>query len=512
MTRAIRRARTAVTASLFLALVFGADPAAAQYVLRDDPTGGDCEPGGIGAWSPAEKRCRLTADLQGTIELGADGIALDGAGHVLTPRPGDVAAVQVDGRRGTITENVVARGFSVGIRIQGGSGNRVVRSTSVAGAPAPGAAVCGILLDGTTGAEVAENTIEDSRGSGICLVSSTRNRVTSNRVRRVSDAGIELTASNENWITRNEVRGGPGLPSRGLFLFASRDNAIVFNVVSDHGGAAVEISTSDRQRTFFNVLSSSPGGGVVIDHGNHNLTFCNDSSATSFGFDVSAGSAGNIFWMNNLYGDDTARDAAGAALGNLFALAPPAGGNYWKENAPFCIDANGDRFCDLPHPFLGNQDVLPWLNPIPWRLLPEICLLDGPILPDPPPPSSRPPIEAALAIDARALLRAVERLASGDGTTLAAGLAADAALLDDAKLVTGRAAVVAALASRTACHVGPVRLRMSLLPSAANDGLVSLTVEPCDRPAFRLVGRFEDTEQPAPRRLRRLLVESIPPP
>jgi hypothetical protein len=70
----------------------------AQHVIRNDMTGGYCEPGGFGAWSPTQRTCTLATHVQGTLEIVGDGITIDGAGHLLEPRAGDRQGVTVSGR------------------------------------------------------------------------------------------------------------------------------------------------------------------------------------------------------------------------------------------------------------------------------------------------------------------------------------------------------------------------------------------------------------------------------
>ena len=55
----------------------------AQYTITDDATGGDCTT--IGAWNSSTKTCTLTGDITvgqvHAIEIGSNGITIDGAGH-----------------------------------------------------------------------------------------------------------------------------------------------------------------------------------------------------------------------------------------------------------------------------------------------------------------------------------------------------------------------------------------------------------------------------------------------
>jgi parallel beta-helix repeat protein len=364
-------------------------PAAAQFVLKNDMTGGDCETSGFGVWKPSTKTCELVADVQGTFELAADGLVLDGGGHTLTPRPGDVTGVSSNGRNGTTTRNLFVRGFGVGVHLQGGSGHKIVEVTAaggVAGPPIP----CGALLESTDDNEVTRSTFDNNAANGLCLVNAARNRIHDNRLRANGETGLQLQSSRENLIAANKVVGAAGLMSTGIYLFVSKQNLIADNAVADHHMYAIWLSNADENRIIYNVLTGNIGGGMVIGSSNDTRVACNDSTGSGLGVDIDPFAARTLVWMNNFYDTDTARDAGGVAAGNRFDLPAPWGGNHWTVNAPFCADLNADGFCDVPYLFLGNQDNLPWIRPILWRLIPGLCL--GPS--SPPPPEPPPQVDA----------------------------------------------------------------------------------------------------------------------
>lgn len=389
---ALLRRRSPFLCSLYLLalLVLLAPPAAAQRVIRDDATGGDCQSGGSGDWDAGAKRCTLRADLQGTIELAADGLTLDGDGHLLTPRAGDAVAVASRGHSKSHVEDLAIRGFSAGIVISGGSGHRIERNAVTGGPAVPNQPSCGIDLSSVTGAAVIDNTVERNASAGICVSGSRRVEISKNHARKNRQQEISLSGSDRNWILKNEATGAAGGNSQGIELFASSDNLVAGNSVGTHRGAGIWISTSDRNLVLFNTASGNTGGGVAIDTANDNRVLCNDTTDGNLGVDISFGSARNLSVLNNHLHQDTARD--GAAGANRFDLPAPVGGSYWEVNAPFCVDANADGFCDAPHPFVGNADNLPHKNPIPWRFDPLTCLA---ALAPPPEEGPEPKVDAA---------------------------------------------------------------------------------------------------------------------
>jgi parallel beta-helix repeat protein len=71
---------------------------------------------------------RLTADVSGTIFVGADGITLDCAGHQITTSAW--AAVDLTDRTGVTVKNCRVGGASVGIWMNRSSGNRITGNTA----------------------------------------------------------------------------------------------------------------------------------------------------------------------------------------------------------------------------------------------------------------------------------------------------------------------------------------------------------------------------------------------
>jgi parallel beta-helix repeat protein len=154
-----------------------------------------------------------------------------------------------------------------------------------------------------------------------------------------------------------------------------------------HGGSGIALVGSNRNTIRYNRHDNNSNAAIVLASSNANEILCNDSSNDGLAAHVGPGSVGNTFWRNNSFGPQTARDAMAA---NAFQLPPPTGGNYWKAHAPACVDANGDRFCDVPFAFVGNQDALPHVRPIPWLVEPMFCASAGE------PQKQRPPVKPGI--------------------------------------------------------------------------------------------------------------------
>jgi hypothetical protein len=137
--------------------------------------------------------------------------------------------------------------------------------------------------------------------------------------------------------------------------------------------------------------------------------------------------------LNNFYLADTAQDLAAGGGGNRFDTGTT--GNYWANNIPACVDANGDGFCDAPYIFIGNQDNHPWFRPVPWKLYPSACFNAGSHNDPPPETTARlVAIEWGLAV------------ANGNEQDIAGRLAPDVQLTTaEGAVIVGGEAVVAYL-------------------------------------------------------------------
>ena len=112
----------------------------------------------------------------------------------------------------------------------------------------------------------------------------------------------------------------------------------------------------------FNKFLGSGQVGIGVDVGLANYIQCNDFARNGLG--IRTGGLFNTVVDNNFFVNDTAIDLG---FWNFFER------NYWEVNAPNCVDADGDGFCDAPYVFAGNQDGLPRVNPVPWELNPAAC-------------------------------------------------------------------------------------------------------------------------------------------
>ena len=229
------------------------------------------------------------------LEIGADGVKLDLAGHVMTGTPnGAVAVDNFDGFDGLTVTRGTIRGFSSAVRVFDSTGGEISRLTYERGLilqrsegylikanSTPGGVVFAYALSGSrlvrnefdqggiqilSGSDnvIDRNVIRFAPGpAGISLGTAANTVVTRNVIRAAQTAfGIEVFAfSAATTVERNEITGG----SNGIRLASVREIALLRNHVS--GGAADGILATNTDATLFerNRTQSNGDDGIDVD-------------------------------------------------------------------------------------------------------------------------------------------------------------------------------------------------------------------------------------------------------
>lgn len=132
-------------------------PEPSTQILTDSSTGGDCASGSnpIGTWNSVSKTCTLVRDVPESIEIAADGITLEGAGHLVN---GAGTGSGIFTYRSNVTlRNLRIRNFSNGIHLYGGR-NNLIENVDI------GLVGYGVYLVGSNNNVIRRNTFSGSWG------------------------------------------------------------------------------------------------------------------------------------------------------------------------------------------------------------------------------------------------------------------------------------------------------------------------------------------------------------
>ena len=349
----------------FLAMAYPSQTFA-QLQIRINNTGGACQLLKLGVWNLGSRTCKLTADVQGSIEIMDNGIMLDGNNKTLTPGAGDTVGITIDGKGNITVKHLTIKNFTKAIWISGGKKN-TLESNTITDTARPGCAIC---LDDTKENELRGNSVVDNHTWGVMLSNADLNVVKGNTLERNELASVYAVDSSENRLLGNILIGKHGVIGKGMAFQGGQNNVIEENTIKDHRDSGICFHMSNQNVVKYNKIADD-ADGLKLEPAMGSRVWCNDFSGHGRGVDILRGSVGNEIWLNNFL-NVRAADAAGV-LFNEFNHARPEGGNYWEVHAPNCHDLNRDRVCDAPFVFRGNQDNLPHVGFINWLLNRSIC-------------------------------------------------------------------------------------------------------------------------------------------
>ena len=121
--------------------------------ITDDATGGDCTTMGI--WVVATKTCTLSTSVSETIQIGDDGVTLEGAGYTISSVSGTGSGVLLSNRTGVTVQNLTVTGFYDGIQLVNSNQNTLKGNTVSENIHA------GILLRGSDNNTLVDNEAKE---------------------------------------------------------------------------------------------------------------------------------------------------------------------------------------------------------------------------------------------------------------------------------------------------------------------------------------------------------------
>ncbi len=302
----------------------------------------------------------LTEDHHGSIEIVADNVTLDCAGHSLigpSADPWPVDGVLVDHQAGVTVRNCVARGFVNGFKLQAVTGSTWVGNTA-RGNDGQGF----FVADGSTRNLLVDNAALDSGGHGFALWYSPGNRLERNTASgnaengfSVGDAsrsallgnisidngvrGFLIHNSDDNRLERNTASGNA---ENGFGVVNGAGNDLRRNISSDNGANGFWLVSADGNSILGNRAKSN-GTGLAIFESSDNVFTNNQfrgNGPDGWGVWVAESSNDNRFTHNIAKGNDYEGFAVDGSSGNELIRNVSQGSNYQGISLYFGAEHN----------------------------------------------------------------------------------------------------------------------------------------------------------------------------
>jgi parallel beta-helix repeat protein len=190
--------------------------------IQNDGTGGDCA--SIGTWDPTTLTCTLTADIAETIQIGSNGVTLDGNGHTLTGYDTGVGVLLPYQRMGITIKNLTIAKFSYGIYLNSSNNNTITN-----------------------------NTVSNNDGNGIFLTRFSNNNALTGNIASNNRIGISLSRSNNNTLTGNTTSNNNPY---GIVVSSSNNNTLIGNTTSNNY-IGIIISSNNNKIYNNNLIANS---------------------------------------------------------------------------------------------------------------------------------------------------------------------------------------------------------------------------------------------------------------
>lgn len=248
----------------------------------------------------------LKSHHDGPIEIAADGVTLDCAGHNVRGAGG--AGINVSLRSGVTIKDCSVAGFDVGILLDGSDDSVVTGNVAEANGT-------GYLLSRASGNQLIGNTAELNR-VGFQIEASHDNLLDGNST-RLGMVGVSVADANENVLEANEI-----VDARSLGIeIKHADGTIIkgnqFTSPQHAGMTAVVLRGLSKGVVSGNRVTAGRMGFSV--RGVTDSTFESNRIADApWGFEIS-NSHGNTFTANEIVGADTPMWGLAMSIGNAFA-------------------------------------------------------------------------------------------------------------------------------------------------------------------------------------------------
>jgi parallel beta-helix repeat protein len=264
----------------------------------------------------------LTADHQGSIIIGSNGITLDCAGHTITG-PG-FAGVDMRNVTGVTVENCHVNGFGAGFFLLSAPGNRLENNlasgnehegfvlasspgndhNTLVGNTSTGNGAWGFAVyDGTTDTTLTSNTARGNSFAGFFVgLDSNRTTLSQNVSLGNSFSGFDIDSDN-NTVIGNTATDNSGL---GFFVFQANDNVFNANIARRNQSSGFAVGGSELRNSFRNSFTAN----VASDNGLDGFAVGNGASSSRLSGNVATSNASNGFIFAHVTGIVSEHDRA----------------------------------------------------------------------------------------------------------------------------------------------------------------------------------------------------------
>jgi trimeric autotransporter adhesin len=276
----------------------------------------------------------LTADHQGSIIIGADGITLDCAGYRITG-PG-FAGVDVRNVTGVTVKNCNVSGFALGFFLFSAPGNRLENNISsgnshdgivlasspgndhntLVGNTSTGNGGWGFAVyDGTTDTTLRGNTARSNSFAGFFVGLGSNRTTLSENVAEQNSGGFDID-SDANTVTSNTATENAGL---GFFVFQANHNLLSGNVANRNAGGFLAVGP-ELDNTFID--------NRAVDNENSGFAFANGASSNRLSGNAASGNRSHGFAFISVSAIDSSDDQATGNGDNGFWLDSSASSSF----------------------------------------------------------------------------------------------------------------------------------------------------------------------------------------
>jgi len=251
----------------------------------------------------------LTSDIgpcsggQYGVALGANGITLNCAGHVISSLGGAVAVgISLDGTSNDTVENCNVTGFAYGVHLLNSTNSYLLGNTAnndiyygllledssnntISGNTANNATVYGFLLDGSSNNTLVRNTANDEfYDCGFDLSESNFNLLTNNTANDNSFSGYQIISSSNNTLHGNTADGNveAGFAIVQESYGVSAHNTLTGNTAADNNVSGFQLSVSNPQVSH-RIISRNTFAGNTAYNNTIGFSFLHSSNNTLAG-------------------------------------------------------------------------------------------------------------------------------------------------------------------------------------------------------------------------------------